>query len=168
MPNSENQPAPKYNKDYFNAAATARNYEKRLKDPSVSGYNKWMIGRRLGDYAYFADLQDKRVHVVSGVSHGKSLQVFCSCGLTVDFSPETDTDFLPFEGLAAPGHWDHHAKAPAQVFVLGNNLVCAGCDRDQPVKFEGEGDLEREPIVDWDATLDAHADCGFGRWAVGE
>jgi hypothetical protein len=166
MPNSENQPSPRYEKSYFKAKATARDYERRYNSPETVGMNRFMVGRRLSDYTYFAQLQELRVHQEVGTAYSKVTTIFCSCGLAVDFPLTPANEELPADALDAHGHWDHHSKSLAQVFVLDDRLVCAGCDLDEIVEFEcddDESDVE-SPIVDWDDVLQAHAGCGFDRF----
>jgi hypothetical protein len=164
MPISENHPAANYEKRYFNARATAKGYERDLKKPETVGWNRFMMSRRLSDFTRFVFLQEARIHHVVGASMGNQVNVFCACGLSVSHPAGTDYEQLPFYGLGAFGHWDHLIGDLAQVFVLNERLVCAGCDLDEAVEYDDPEAYDREPIVDWDAVLKAHAGCGFARF----
>ena len=156
----------KYESSYFRAKATAASYEKRYNDPATTGFNKFMIGRRMGDYTYFAQMQNTRIHAVAGASIGDPVIVYCFCGLKVEHAADTDYDNEPSSGLAADGHWDHNIKGLAQVFILDNRLVCAGCNLDETVVYDDEEAWDKQALVNWDDLLAAHAGCGFGRFAA--
>lgn len=161
MPASE--PTPEYEPRYFEADKTAAEYEARYKSPATKGYDKWMCSRRAGDFNSFASAQRRRIHYVAAGGMGFTPAVYCCCGLKVSLPQFNNYDDLPARGLDVPGHRDHLTNTPAQVFVLHDRLVCAGCDLNEPVDFDHEEHWKKKPLVDWDAVLAAHADCGFSR-----
>lgn len=82
---------PRYDEDVRNARKTAerfeREYAKRAKeaagceDEQKRGgllFGNWMISRRIGEYFYFAECQDKGIHEVAIVVNGVDV---CTCGL---------------------------------------------------------------------------------------
>lgn len=96
---------PKYFEDLFNAAETLRKYEAAYE--KATGYNKWMLGRREGEYDEFVSLQIKNVHQLAVVINGF---LVCVCGLITEI--ESDSEGSPTALLSAPGHWNHVTGAP--------------------------------------------------------
>ena len=147
---------PEYDNEYFDASTTLARFERRRD--KVGGYSRWMMGRRVGEFRNFIELQAQNIHVVAAVirseKHGN--KVVCSCGLALPGVAEINDVRSVTEKLSGAGHWNHNTNSVAQVFVIGGNLVCAGCELRQP--FD-----EDDPKINWDNLLAAHADCGLNR-----
>ena len=147
---------PEYDKAYFEASKTLARYESQRD--KASGYNRYMMGRRISEFRDFVELQAESIHSLAAVimSGNNGTQIICNCGLTVPAGAEVIDDTIARAKLDAPGHWDHTTNELAQIYVLHGHVVCAGCDLSQPIG-------EDHPEVDWDKLDADHADCGFER-----
>jgi hypothetical protein len=145
-----------YDKTFFDASKTLARYESEREQ--ASGYNRYMMGRRISEYRRFVELQAESIHSLAAVivSGNDGPKVICNCGLAVPSSSEVIDDAIARERLAATGHWDHTSNELAQIYVLHGHVVCAGCDLSQPIG-------EDYPETDWDKLDADHADCGFER-----
>lgn len=103
------QTTPEYDESVFNALDAVRDFERELESGTGNGYDKWMIGRRITEFEWFAEQQAEGIHEVA---HFDEDYPVCTCGLVValeDFDEDSSTELKVF--LAAPGHWDHVAGA---------------------------------------------------------
>jgi hypothetical protein len=139
----------KYDPEIFDAVATFNRLRERFNREKNS-FGKWMLGRRSGDWHSFAWHQTNRVH---RDVRANETETYCSCGLVFLTPCASDNP----EGRRVNGHWDHTSDSLAQVYLLRRQLVCAGCSLTALIEFDERG----IPLVDWDAALADHAECGF-------
>lgn len=82
---------PRYDEDVCNARKTAerfeREYARRAKEAAACEdeqkrgrllFGNWMISRRITNFFYFAECQDRGIHEVAIVVNGVDV---CTCGL---------------------------------------------------------------------------------------
>ena len=138
-----------YYPDVFDAVETYLNLRARF-EKETNGFGKWMLGRRASEQRQNVLAQENHLHHVVVATETENI---CVCGLQFERAPWTDET----QAVRVDGHWDHTTESLAQVYVWKRRLVCAGCDLDAEVQFD-EHDL---PLVDWDAALAEHAECGF-------
>jgi hypothetical protein len=82
---------PRYDEDVRNARITAERFEREYKSREAEAaaivdekkrgsllFGNWMISRRIGEYYYFAECQDKGIHEVAIVVNDVDV---CTCGL---------------------------------------------------------------------------------------
>jgi hypothetical protein len=138
---------PEYYNHFFDAEATLRQYEKRHL--TAQGYDKWMIGRRIGDFRELVRLQKANIHGIA--AGGGNNIVYCSCGLTIPDAPSWEAPTV--DRLQAVGHWDHTSGQVAHTYRVANELICSSCRHREDLS------LAEDTVSQQQAFADAHQTC---------
>ena len=154
----------KYWTDLLNAKQTSENFEKSLS--KRIGYDKWMAGRRAGEYATFAHKQSLQIHGIALVVMDEG--PVCTCGLIAKLTDVDEAD-NPQALFGHPGHINNSTKKIVTAFYiwlrsegeaqapLQLHFFCQICLASEPTGQTDDEDIDALPLEEF-RTLHAHND----------